>query len=176
MLLRVALLLLSLWISAVLWQQTITELKPGNKTQLVEERQGQVDRAVTFITFRKSKLAASGLLTLVNQFEDFLAKRGMITEAYYKISDDTVAVCTTQLSDMMELKTIATKETPVYYIESGGEIKLGAMITPEEREEYFTQLKAEMRKGYKPKKKSKKKKAKKADPNDEYEKPIQEDL
>ena len=105
------------------------------------------------------------MLTLVNEFDIFLSKRGMVPENYYKITDSKVAVCTPQLSDMMELKQVAPKESMVYIVDSSGEIKLGAYVTDQEKKEYYSQFKSKKgkRKGRKKGKKSKSKSDAKAE-------------
>ena len=131
----------------------ITELKPGNETLLVEERHGQVDRHATFITFRDTIVEKKGLLAVVNEFDDFLRKKGINPETYYHIRDNRIAVWTTSLSDMMELKTTATKEKSVLEVKSGGEVRLGAYISNNEKDDYYRRITA--------KKKNKKSKIKK---------------
>ena len=133
-----------IWISWAIAQDnldfSIKELKSGNETQLVEERQGQVDRHATFITFRDSIVNKKGLLTVVNELDQYFKKRGIVPEAYYHIKDNKIAVCTTSLSDMMELKTTLTKEKSVFSIKSGSEVKLGAHITQTEKDEYYRRI------------------------------------
>ncbi|CAI2382945.1 unnamed protein product [Moneuplotes crassus] len=135
----------------------IKEMENADPEELLESRKGQVDKHCTFITFRDSRLKKKGLLTLVNEFDQFLLKRGMSTEAFYKIDGSKVAVCTPQLSDMMELKEIAAKESSVYIVDSGGETKLGAYIDKKEKDEFYSQFKPTKGKGRKKKRKTRKK-------------------
>ena len=112
------------------------------------------------------------LLNLTNQFDYFLAKRGMVPQEYFQTFDGRVAVCTNSLSDMMELKKIALRETIVYVVESGSETRLGAMVTLKEKEDYYSELKKSMIK----KRKDKKMKRVKKQKAKEEEEPIKEDL
>mmetsp|Transcript_3022 Transcript_3022/g.2504 ORF Transcript_3022/g.2504 Transcript_3022/m.2504 type:complete len:85 (+) Transcript_3022:225-479(+) len=66
----------------------------------------------------------------------------MLPENYYKLSESRVAVCTPQLSDMMELKQVAFKESMVYFVDSSGETSLGIHITEAEKKEYYSQVKS----------------------------------
>ena len=146
-------LILIIWSGEEEWR--ITKLNEADPDKLIEDRKGQVDKHCTFVTFRNSRLRKKDMLTLVNEFDKFLAKRGMIVDEFYKITEKKVAVWTPQLSDMMELKQIAPQESMVYIVESGGETKLGAFITDQEKDEYYKQFQTKSKKGRKRRKKRK---------------------
>lgn len=120
----------------------ITELRRATKSELEEERKGQMDVQVIFIMFRKAYVKEKGIVTLANEFSQHLAyKHAIKPKEFVQTGWDQVGIIVTQLSDMMTLKDFGKDRKSVLLVQSGQERIIGRHVTEKEKQNFYKRMK-----------------------------------
>ena len=135
--------------------EPITEMRKATPDQLNKERDGSFDKQVVYAIFRKQYVEEKGLLEVVNNFASALNNKNVQPDEFVEINPQKVGIVVTSITDMMEIKELGKTRKSILLIKSGEERIIGAHVTQEEKDEFYSQITGKSKKKKKGKKKSK---------------------